>query len=91
MGRRDDQISHSIILAVRADDKADNRHRFWRPVRKFFALYALFLARFRPELFQKLRDQTWKLSDEEYKSSFKDSDALVSKGDMGYSGSVSGG
>jgi hypothetical protein len=89
MGRRDDKISRSIVVAVRQDDDAvDDRLRFWKPVKTFFALYGLLLIRVRPELFKNLRTKTWNLSDQEYRASFKDKDALASKGDMGYSGSV---
>lgn len=96
MGRRDKQISQSIVSAVqrRDEDKAqtqlDNspRLRLWRPLQTLFALYGLLLVRNQPELFKNLRNKTWNLSDEEYRASFKDKDALVSKGDMGYSGSV---
>ncbi|KAJ9607982.1 hypothetical protein H2200_008061 [Cladophialophora chaetospira] len=91
MGRRDNQISRSITVAIRRDDKEQdnfNRLRFWKPVKTFFALYGLLLVRIRPDLFRKLRQETWHLSDEQYKASFEDKRALVSKGDMGYSGST---
>ncbi|ETI22504.1 hypothetical protein G647_06579 [Cladophialophora carrionii CBS 160.54] len=89
MGRRDDQISRSIVFAVQRDDQAqDNRLRFWKPIRTFFALYGLFLIKIRPELFRNLREKTWNLSDKGYKASFKDKNSLVSQGDMGYSGST---
>ncbi|KIW67054.1 hypothetical protein PV04_06331 [Phialophora macrospora] len=88
MGRRDDQISRSIVVAVRRDDETqDKRLRFWKPIRTFFALYGLFLIKIRPELFKNLREKTWNLSDSEYKTSFQDKNSLVSKADMGYSGS----
>lgn len=94
MGRRDAKISRSIALAVRSDDndnksQREKRVRLWRILRKFFALYGLVLTRYRPDLFKKLRSQSWELSDDEYKASFMDDDALIPKGDMGYSGSVS--
>jgi hypothetical protein len=90
MGRRDNQISRSIVVAIQRDDQAqDNRLRFWKPIRTFFALYGLFLIKIRPELFKNLREKAWNLSDNEYRASFKDKSSLVPKGDMGYSGSVS--
>lgn len=89
--RRDENISRSIVLAILQDDnKADSRVRFWHRLRKLFAFYALVLTRFRPELFQKLRNRIWGISEEDYKASFEGSDSLIPKGDMGYSGSVSG-
>ena len=69
MGRRDDQISRSIVFAIQRDDKApDKRVRLWKPIKTFFALYGLFLTKLRPELFQDLRNKTWQLSEEEYKA-----------------------
>ncbi|EXJ77571.1 hypothetical protein A1O3_09798 [Capronia epimyces CBS 606.96] len=89
MGRRDDNISRSIILAILQDDKAEGGFRIWRLFRKFFALYRLVLARLRPELFQNLRNKTWKISEEDYKGSFGGgSESLIPQGDMGYSGST---
>jgi hypothetical protein len=89
-GRRDKRISRSIVYAILWDDEAaDKRFRIWRPLRTFFRLYGLVLTRQRPELFRNLRVESWNLSDDEYRSSFKDADCLLPKGDMGYSGSVS--
>ncbi|KIW32180.1 uncharacterized protein PV07_03741 [Cladophialophora immunda] len=86
--RRDKKISRSIIFAIQQDDTSEKRLRLWRPLKTFFALYGLLLIRLRPELFKRLRNQTWHLPDEEYRSSFGYKDSLVSKGDMGYSGST---
>ncbi|KIW95428.1 uncharacterized protein Z519_04012 [Cladophialophora bantiana CBS 173.52] len=89
MGRhRDNKISRSIVSAIQEDNKTQRRLRLWRPLKTFFALYGLLLIRLRPELFKRLREKICKLSDDEYKASFKDKDALVAKGDMGYSGST---
>lgn len=58
----------------------------------FFRIFYLTLIRYEQDLFQQLRTQVWDLSDEEYFSSFKGdrkSPALVSMGDLGFSGSVS--
>ena len=89
MGRRNDQISRSIIVAIlEHDDLSSKPLGFWKPVKSFFALFGLLLIRIRPDLFEKLRIETWNLTDQGYKDSFNDKDALVMKGDMGYSGSV---
>ncbi|KAK6379269.1 hypothetical protein LTS17_006187 [Exophiala oligosperma] len=87
---RDKRISRSIVYAILTDDETDPRRRIriWRNILKFFRLYGLTLVRLRPELFRKLRTETWGLSTDEYKSSFVDADSLVPKGDMGYSGST---
>ncbi len=85
---RDKRISRSIVYAILSDDEADKRFRIWRPLRTFFRLYGLVLTRQRPELFRKLRTETWNLPEDEYRSSFKDADSLMPEGDMGYSGSV---
>ncbi|OAP60581.1 hypothetical protein AYL99_05583 [Fonsecaea erecta] len=86
--RRDKKITRSIVRAIQQDDHSERRLRLWRPLKTFFALYGLLLIRLRPELFKKLRNKTWNLSDDDYKSSFTDKDSLVPKGDMGYSGST---
>lgn len=88
MTHRNRRVSSSVALAVVDDDEADNRLRIWRRLRAFFRLYGLVLIKVRPELFRGQRNQTWQIMDEEYKSSFTESDSLASKGDMGYSGSV---
>ena len=88
MGRRDKKISRSIVFAILQGDEADQKFRLWRSIRTFFALHGLVLTKLRPDLFRKLRTQTWEISDDEYRSSFKYSDFLAGKGDMGYSGSV---
>ncbi|KAG9768093.1 SAICAR synthase-like protein, partial [Aureobasidium melanogenum] len=88
MGSRDEYISRSIVLAVLQGDRADSGFRFWHWLRKIFALYALVLTRFRPDLFQRLRNQTWKISEDDYKASFQGENPLIPKGDMGYSGST---
>lgn len=87
--RREKKISRSIVNAILHDDEADKRFRLWRPIRTFFRLYGLILSRTRPELFRRLRNQPWGISEDEYKSSFMEDDSLIPKGDMGYSGSVS--
>lgn len=61
-----------------------------------FSFYQLPLHKHRPEVFTNLRQQHWKVEDEEYLASFrvedggKPEDALRPMADMGFSGSVSG-
>ncbi|KIV79125.1 hypothetical protein PV11_06708 [Exophiala sideris] len=86
--RREKKIGRTILRAILEDDEADKKFRLWRPIRTFFKLYGIILTRTRPPLFRKLRNQSWGMSEDEYKSSFADDDSLVRKGDMGYSGST---
>jgi hypothetical protein len=91
MGRRDGKISGAIARSIQDDTQQDKRWRLWKSIKAFFALYGLLLIRLRPGLFRNLRSKKWGLSEDEYKASFKDKNSLVSKGDMGYSGSVCAG
>jgi hypothetical protein len=90
MRRRDIQITRSITSAIQQDDEVQARQRpqFWKAVKTFFAVWGLLLVRIQPDLFRKLRQDTFKLSDDEYGASISGDDALVSKGGMGYSGLV---
>lgn len=60
-----------------------------------FSFYQLPLHKHRPEVFTDLRQQHWKVDDDEYLASFrvqdgsKPEDALCPMADMGFSGSVS--
>jgi hypothetical protein len=91
--RRDKKIARSIVLAILRDDKdnekAGRRARIWRRLRTFFRLSGLVLVKYCGDLFRRLRNETWGIPDDEYRASFNDdSDTLIPKGDMGYSGSV---
>lgn len=93
MGYRDENISRSIVSAILRDDndnknRADTKLQLWKPLRAFFAIYGFVLTTVQPELFRKLRNKTWGISEDAYKASFEGKDSLTSKGDMGYSGSV---
>ena len=87
--RREKKIGRTILRAILYDDEADKQLRLWRPIKTFFKLYGIILTRTRPEVFRRLRNQSWGMSEDGYKSSFEDNNSLVPKGDMGYSGSVS--
>lgn len=90
MGYREKKISWSIVSAIRDDQPQPKStlRRVLRSIRTFFYIYGLVLAKYRPELFQKLRETMWGIVDAEYTSSFDTADALKAMGDMGYSGST---
>jgi hypothetical protein len=95
MGRRQQSISRSILNAIfRAPNHPDNKPpTLLARIFAFFSLFQLALARYRPELFKKLRNEVWEIEEDEYKESFRSeknsgSRGLVSVGDLGYSGSV---
>lgn len=90
MARRQSQISRSIVSAIH-DEEAKPKSaisRIIRSIRTFFYIYGLILVKYRPELFQKLRENTWNILNAEYQSSFDTSHDLRAMGDMGYSGST---
>ena len=90
MGFRDKRISNSIITAINDDNPKQRSisRQALRSIRAFFYIYSLVLAKHRPDLFERLKENTWNISQDEYKSSFHTEDALKAMGDMGYSGST---
>jgi hypothetical protein len=98
MGRRDRLISSSILRAIFHTGSAQDDGEKARPgllarIIAFFAIFSLSLARYRARLFQKLRNETWQIEEEEYTESFRSPSKnkrtdLVAIGDLGYSGSV---
>ncbi|KAL6710779.1 hypothetical protein ACN47E_007836 [Coniothyrium glycines] len=94
MGRRDRLISTSILRAIfQTDPEAadeDGRLGLLARIWAFFALFSLNLTRYRHRLFKKLRNEVWKIEEEEYIESFRNSKRthLVAVGDLGYSGST---
>jgi hypothetical protein len=98
MGRRDRLISSSILRAIFQTDSAQKNDEEARPgllarIIAFFAIFSLTLVRYRARLFQKLRNETWQMEEEEYTESFRSPSKnkrtdLVAIGDLGYSGSV---
>ena len=91
-GIREDRISQSILNAI-SQDTVDQRSILSR-LKALFAVIHLALARWRNDLFSKLRRDVWGLQEEEYKQSFRrDMEGrkkarLIPVGDLGYSGSV---
>jgi hypothetical protein len=97
MGIRDRLISTSILRAIFRSGPASNDEEA-RPgliarIIAFFTIFSLALTRYRARLFQKLRNETWQIEEEEYTESFRSPSKnkrtdLVAVGDLGYSGSV---
>lgn len=97
MGRRQRLISTSILRAIfvtgsKSTDDTTNPGLLAR-ILAFFSIFQLTLARYRDQVFKKLRNQTWSIDEEEYTESFRSPSKgkrtdLKSVGDLGYSGSV---
>lgn len=97
MGRIE-AIARSIVQTVLNGAKKRSRSPIayiLTLVSTIFSLYQLPLHKHRPEVFANLRQQHWKVEDEEYLASFrvenggKLEDALKPMADLGFSGSVS--
>jgi hypothetical protein len=94
MGRRQRLISTSILRAIfKSSPEKNKKPGLLARILAFFSVFQLTLARFREELFQKLRNETWKIEEEEYIESFRSPSRgkrtdLIAVGDLGYSGSV---
>lgn len=86
MARRN-KVAKSVVYAIIKGDKQETPS-FLSKLVAFFALYRLKLVRFRNDLFQKLRNDTWRIQEDVYEQSFGGEDALKSIDDMGFSGSV---
>jgi hypothetical protein len=98
MGRRQRLISNSILRAIFVTEPVSNdetaRPGLLARIIAFFSLFQLTLARYRDQVFKKLRTHTWRMEEEEYVESFRSPSKgkrtdLKSVGDLGYSGSVS--
>lgn len=85
---RQNKVAKSVVASVLSDEGNDKRSKF-AAIKAFFVLYRLKFVRYRNDLFSRLRNKTWKISEDEYNKSFEEEGALEPKGDMGYSGSVS--
>ncbi|OAL49802.1 SAICAR synthase-like protein [Pyrenochaeta sp. DS3sAY3a] len=97
MGFRDRLISTSILRAVfsTASSKDDSGARpgLLARILAFFTFFNLTLAKYRRELFKKLRNDNWGIEEEGYAESFRSPSKnkrtdLVAVGDLGYSGST---
>lgn len=97
MGRRQRLVSTSILRAIfkakPVENDADTRPGIFTRILAFFALFQLWLTRYRAAIFKKLRNEIWGIEEEEYAESFRSPSHgkrtdLIAVGDLGYSGSV---
>lgn len=97
MGRLE-AIARSIVQTILNGTKKRSRSPIayiLTLISTVFSLYQLPLHKHRPEVFTNLRQQHWKVEEDEYLSSFrvedggKPEDVLRPMADMGFSGSVS--
>jgi len=97
MGRRQRLISTSILRAIFVTKPVSNDETatpgLLARILAFFSIFQLTLARYRDQIFKKLRNETWSIEEEEYAESFRSPSKgkrtdLKSVGDLGYSGSV---
>jgi hypothetical protein len=91
MGRRDNQISKSILSAIFHDQNNDGKRTIIGRILAFFSFFRIILARYKDSLFNRLRDDEWEIDEDEYRESFRSNgkdEKLKAVGDLGYSGSV---
>lgn len=89
MGFRDKRISKSVLRAI-FRGRAPKTGLLAR-ILALFSVFQLTLARYKEDLFNKLREDVWQLDEDEYRESFREAEkggSLKSVGDLGYSGSV---
>jgi hypothetical protein len=95
---REKLVARSVIRALTRESDRE-RPQSWpsrvlAALSAFFAVFQLCLYQVNPDVFAKLRQEDWKLKDDDYVSSFSGGagaeaeDTLHSIGDMGFSGSV---
>ena len=90
MGRRDNLISRSILLAI-FNDNRDKKLTILGRILAFFRLFQLTLSRYKDDLFKHLRTNVWEIDEDEYHESFRRQEKtarLKAIGDLGFSGSV---
>ncbi len=97
MGRRQRLISTSILRAIFVTKPVSNDNSaqpgLLACILAFFSVFQLTLARYRDEVFKRLRNESWQIDEAEYTESFRSPSKgkktdLKSVGDLGYSGSV---
>lgn len=91
MGRRDNQISNSILSAIFHDQDHDGKRTIIGRLLAFFSFFRLILARYKDNVFKRLRGEEWEIDEDEYRESFRSNgkdENLKAVGDLGYSGSV---
>ena len=97
MGRRQRLVSTSILRAIfkpSFSKDPDKKPGILARILAFFSVFQLALSRYHAAVFRKLRNEIWKIEEEEYTESFRSPSHgkrtdLISVGDLGYSGSVS--
>jgi hypothetical protein len=88
--RRQKAISRSVQRAL-FRDPGTFKQNIIQCILAFFRIYYITLLRYEQELFRKLRTEVWRISEEDYMSSFLSDEKtvpLVSMGDLGFSGST---
>ncbi|KAE9964162.1 hypothetical protein BLS_008587 [Venturia inaequalis] len=91
MGRRDNQISKSILEAIFHDPEHDDKRTFIVRILAFFSFFRIILARYADSVFKRLRAEEWEIDEDEYRESFRSNgkdEELKAVGDLGYSGST---
>jgi hypothetical protein len=86
------QITRSIYQALLRDPHRDHRKTIITYFLAFFTIWRITLVRLAADLFRQLRNDVWKINEDDYKRSFqshKGQGRLEPMGDLGYSGSVS--
>ena len=92
MGRRRQvALAKSIQFALFRDPKAFRKTLIGRII-AFFSIFYLKLLRYEPDVFRKLRNEIWEVSEEQYRACFLSGEdkalPLLPMGDLGFSGSV---
>ncbi|KZM19188.1 uncharacterized protein EKO05_0006424 [Ascochyta rabiei] len=97
MGRRQRLISTSILRAIFVTKPVSDDHTahpgLLARILAFLSIFQLTLARYCDQVFNRLRNETWGIEEEEYKESFRSPSKgkrtdLKPVGDLGYSGST---
>jgi hypothetical protein len=91
MGRRQYALSKSIQFALFRDPNTF-RKTLLGQVLAFFSLFYLKLLRYKADIFRKLRNEAWEISEEQYRACFLSWEdnalPLQPMGVLGFSGSV---
>jgi hypothetical protein len=90
--KRQAEISKSIHRALLKDPDRVKKGNIIAGLLAFFAIWKIRLMPIAAALFQRLRNDVWKIDENEYRNSFryeKGESRIEPMGDLGYSGSVS--
>ncbi|KAB8264357.1 hypothetical protein BDV32DRAFT_135287 [Aspergillus pseudonomiae] len=92
MGRRRQvALAKSIQFALFRDPKTFRKTLIGRII-AFFSVFSLKLLRYEPDVFRRLRNEIWEISEERYRASFLSGEdkalPLLPMGDLGFSGST---